>query len=125
MTRVGEAPVHGRPPTMSKLPLTEINRLLLLSCSEVASPSLSAVRVLVVPSAPSPVEDGPSDLSMEFPSVSVPVETCITDASHAACSKSIVGIAPVSTPVEVGTSGSIQDVANNGLSSGSTSQRSP
>ena len=50
--------------------------------------------------------------------MSVPVETCITDASHAACSKSVVGIAPVSTPVEVGTSGSIQDVAISGLSSG-------
>ena len=132
MTRVGEAPVRGHPPTTSKLPPTEINRLLLLSCSEVAPPSLSAVRALVVPSAPSPVEVGPSDLSpdtkttaMEFPSVSVPVETCITDASHAACSKSVVGISPVSTLVEVGTSGSIQDVANNGLSSGSTSQRSP
>ena len=36
MTRVGEAPVRGRPPTMSKLSPTEINRLLLLSCSEVA-----------------------------------------------------------------------------------------
>ena len=126
LARGGSAvPVRGRPPTMSKLSPTEINRLLLLSCSEVAPPSLSAVRVLVVPSAPSPVEVGPSASSpgtettaMEFPSVSVPVETCITDASHAACSKSVVGIAPVSTPVEVGTSGSIQDVTISGLSSG-------
>jgi hypothetical protein len=55
---------------------------------------------------------------MEFLSVSVPVEIGITDASHAACSKSVVGIAPVSTPVEVGTSGSIQDAAIIGLSSG-------
>ena len=36
----------------------------------------------------------------------------------AACSKSVVGIAPVSTPVEVGTSGSIQDVAVSWRSSG-------
>jgi hypothetical protein len=84
MNHVGEAPVRSRPPTMSK----SIYRLLLLSCSEVALPSLSVARVLVVPSAPSPVEVGPSDLSpgtetttMEFPSVSVPVETGITDAS--------------------------------------------
>jgi hypothetical protein len=121
MNHVGEAPVRSRPPTMSK----SIYRLLLLSCSEVAPPSLPVARVLVVPSAPSPVEVGPSEWSpgtettvMEFPSVSVPVETCITDASHAACSKSVVGIAPVSTPVEVGTAGSIQDVAISGLSSG-------
>jgi hypothetical protein len=118
MTRVGEAPVRGPPPTMSKLSPTEINRLQLFSCSEVAPPSLSIARVLVVPAAPFPVEVGPSELSpvtdttvMEFPSVSVPVETGITDASHAACSKSVVGIAPMSTPVEVVTSGSIQDVA--------------
>ena len=94
-------PVRGRPPMMSKLASTEINRLLLFSCSEVAPPSLSVVRVLVVPAAPSPVEVGPSASSpgtettaMEFPSVSAPVETCITEASHAACSKSVVGIAP-------------------------------
>ena len=97
------APVCGSPPTMSKLSLTEINRLLLFSCAEVAPPLLSIARVLVVPSVPSPVEVGPSQLSpvtdttaLEFPSVSVPVETGITDASHAACSKSVVGIAPVS-----------------------------
>jgi hypothetical protein len=87
-----------------RLSSSEINRLLLLICSEVAPPSLSAVRVLAVPSAPSPVEVGPSGpetTAMEFPSVSVPVETCITDASHAACSKSVVGIAPLSTSVEV------------------------
>ena len=108
MTRVGEAPARGPPPTMSKLSSTEINRLLLLSCSEVAPPSLSIARVLVVPSVPTPVEVGPSELSpvtdttaMEFPSASVPVETGITDAFHAASSKSVVGIAPVSTPVEV------------------------
>ena len=107
---------------MSKLSSTEINRLLLLSCSEVAPPSLSVARVLIVPSAPSPYEVDPSELSpgtettvMEFPSVSTPVETCITDASHAACTKSVIGIAPVSTPVEVGTAGSIQDVATSGL----------
>ena len=47
----------------------------------------------------SPVEVGPSELSpvagttaLEFPSVSVPVETGITEASHAACSKSVVGV---------------------------------
>jgi hypothetical protein len=98
-------PVRGRPPMMSKLSSTEINRLLLFSCSEVAPPSLSLVRVLVVPAAPSPVEVGPSASSpgtettaMEFPSVSAPVETCITEASHAACSKSVVGNAPVSNP---------------------------
>jgi hypothetical protein len=129
MTRVGEAPVRVRPPTMSKLSPTEIIRLLLLSCSEVAPQSLSIARVLVVPSAPSPVEVGPSELSpgtettvMEFPSVSAPVETCITDASHAACSKSVIGIAPVSTSTGVNTgampmtdleqAGSIQDVAS-------------
>ena len=118
---------HGDSATMSKLSSTEINRLLLFSCSEVAPPSLFIVRVLVVPAAPSPVEVGPSASSpdtettaMEFPSVSAPVETCITEASHAACSKSVV-VAPVSTPVEVGTAGSIQDVATSGLSSGSTS----
>ena len=55
---------------------------------------------------------------MDIPSTSVPVETGITDASHAACSKSVVGIAPVSTPVEVVTSGNVQDVAICGRSSG-------
>ena len=49
---------------------------------------------------------------------SAPIETCITDASHAACTKCVIGIAPVSTPVDVGTSGSIQDVAISVLSSG-------
>jgi len=50
--------------------------------------------------------------------VSVPVETCITDASHAACSKSVIGIAPVSTPVEVGTSVGYPPAAISGLSYG-------
>jgi hypothetical protein len=50
----------------------------LFSYSEVAPLSLSTARVLVVPSAPTPVEVGPSDLSpvtdttaLEFPSVSL------------------------------------------------------
>jgi hypothetical protein len=110
---------------LTKLSSTEINRLLLLSFSEVAPPSLSIARVLVVPSVPTPVEVGPSELStvtditaMDIPSASVPVEIGITDAFHAACSKSVVGSAPVSTPVEVVTSGSVQDVAICRLSSG-------
>jgi hypothetical protein len=126
LAREGSAvPVRGRPPTLSKLSSTEINRLLLFSCSEVAPPLLSLVRVLVVHAAPSSVEVGPSASSpgtettaMEFPSVSAPVETCITEASHAACSKSVVGNAPVSIPVEVGTAGSSPDVAISVLSSG-------
>ena len=56
--------------------------------------------------------------------MSVPVETCITEASHAACFKSVIGIAPVSTPVEIGTAGSIQDVAISGLSTSSVADRS-
>ena len=114
-TRVGEAPVRGPPPTTSKLSSTEINRLLLLSCSEVAPQSLSFARVLVVPSAPTPVEVGPSELS---PVTDTTAELQFTDASHAACSKSVVGIAPMLTLVEVVTSVSIQDVAISGLSSG-------
>ena len=70
MTRVGAAPVRGPPPTMSKLSSTEINRLLLFSCSEVVPPSLSIARV--GPSDSSPVTD---TTALEFPSVSVPVET--------------------------------------------------
>ena len=52
--------------------------------------------------------------------MSVPVMPAgITEASHAACSKYVVGIAPVSTPVEAETSDSIQDVAISGRSAGS------
>jgi hypothetical protein len=40
-----------------------------------------------------------------------------TDASHAACSIIVVDIAPVSTPVEVVSSGNVQDVAIYGISS--------
>ena len=82
-------PFRGHPPTMSKFASTEINRLLLFSCSEAAPSSFCVVRVLVVPAAPSPVEVGPSasspgteTIAMEFPSVSAPVETCITDAPN-------------------------------------------
>ena len=90
LAREGSAvPVRGHPPTMSKLSYTKINRLLLFSCSEVAPPSLSAVRVLVGPAAPSPVEVGPSASSpgtettaMEFPSVSAPVEVGAAGSSH-------------------------------------------
>jgi hypothetical protein len=41
-----------------------------------------------------------------------------TDASHAASSIAVIDIAPVSTPVEVVSPGSIQDVAISGISSG-------
>ena len=54
MTRVDAAPVRGPPPTMSTLSSTEINRLLLFSCSEVAPLSFSIARALVVPSVPPP-----------------------------------------------------------------------
>ena len=117
--RVGEAPVRSSSNDVEAILHWD---QLLFSCSEVAPPSLSIARVLVVPSVPTPVEVGPSELSpvtdttaIDIPSASIPVEIGITDASHAACSKSVVGIAPVSTPVEVVTSGSIQD---SGLSSG-------
>jgi hypothetical protein len=52
-------------------------------------------------------------------SASIVAKIGITDASHAACSIIVVGIAPVSTPVEVVTSGNVQDVATCGISSGS------
>jgi hypothetical protein len=56
---------------------------------------------------------------MGIPSASVPVEIGITDESHAACSIIVVGIAPMSTPVEVVTSGNVQDAATCGKSSSS------
>jgi hypothetical protein len=41
----------------------------------------------------------------------------VTDASHAANSIIVVDIAPVSTPVEVVSPGSVQDAAVSGISS--------